>query len=292
MAQPALAMPASPHPALALMAREARVREGAVSRTLGGNELADGQWELRGDAFLLRADGGIGLYYRRGEGVTLARPRDADPRDLELWRNGTLYAAIAALNGLYPLHASAVAHEGQVYAFTGPAGAGKSTLVAALSARGFAQFCDDTLILDPSEHGAPLCLPGHKRLKLWREGAELAGVNAGEQVASDYAKHFVEPVAGAMTEPLPLAELIFLAAGSPAAIDPIEGGERIARLDDDHYTAHLWRLANELTRSARFAALAALARRVPMRRLVRPFDRARFGEGVACIAAHLEAMGQ
>ena len=293
LTQTALAMSVLPHPAVALMARETRVREGVVPRSLGDGKVADGQWQLRGGAFLLRADGGIGLYYERGQGVTIQRPHDADSRDVELWRNGTLYAAIAALNGLYPLHASAVANDGQVHAFTGPAGAGKSTLVAALGASGFAQFCDDTLIIDLSESGAPLCLPGHKRLKLWREGAVLAEVEPGERVASNYAKHFVEPAAGAATEPLPLAELIFLDTGAEASIEPIEGGARIARLhDDDHYTAQLWSLVNRQSRAERFSALAALARRVPMRRFVRPFDPARFGESVACIAAHIQAVGR
>ena len=276
-----------PHPAVALMARETTVREAPVSRVLAGEAVPDDRWALRGEEFLFRTIEGIGLHYRRGDGITLDCPPGIDQRTITLWLNGTLYAAIAALNGLFPLHASAVEHRGKVFAFTGPAGAGKSTLVAALGRAGFAQFCDDTLILDIAGGGPPVCLPGHKRLKLWAEGVALAGVEPGDQVAVAYPKHFVDPVGGTITEPLPLAELVFLETGDTPLVAPLAGGERIERLQDDHYTAELWRQANAQQRPERFATLAALARRITMRRFVRPFDPARFPAGIDCIAAHI-----
>ena len=282
----------APHPALALMARETRVREGFVPRVLDGTALPDDSWALRGDEFLFRTFEGIGLYYRRGAGITLEQPAGADPRTIALWLGGTLYAAIAALNGLFPIHASAVEHRGRVYAFSGPAGAGKSTLVAALGVAaparaGFAQFCDDTLILDIAGYGPPVCLPGHKRLKLWPEGMALAGVEAGELVAADYPKHYVEPAAGSISEPLPLAELMFLEQGDDPRLAPLSGAQRIERLQDDHYTAELWRQARGHARPDRFAILAALARRIPMSRFVRPLDPARFAQSAQFIAAHI-----
>ena len=274
------------------MARETRVQESAVPRQLAGVMVPDDRWMLHGEEFLFRTVEGIGLYYRRGAGITLEQPTGTDPRAIALWLNGTLYAAIAALNGLFPLHASAVEHNGRVHAFSGPAGAGKSTLVAALGVAepgraGFAQFCDDTLILDISGDGPPLCLPGHKRLKLWPEGVALAGVEPGELVATDYPKHFVDPPAGAIAVPLPLAELVFLERGDEPLISPLSGAERIGRLQDDHYTAELWRQAIDQSRPERFATLAALARRIAMARFVRPFDPARFSASTAIIAAHI-----
>ena len=274
------------------MARETRVREGSVPRKLAGTALLDDSWALHGDEFAFRTLDGVGLHYRRGAGITLEQPAGIDPRTIELWLNGTLYAAIAALNGLFPLHASAVAYRGRVHAFSGPTGAGKSTLVAALGVTalgraGFAQFCDDTLILDIAGDGPAVCLPGHKRLKLWPEGVALAGVEPGELVAADYPKHYVAPVAGSIDEPLPLAELVFLESGSDPLVVPLRGAHRIDRLQDDHYTAQLWHQASDHSRAERFAMLAALARRIPMSRFVRPFDPARFAQSTAFIAAHI-----
>lgn len=281
---------APPHPAMDLLARETRVRRGPVPCAFDGVEVAEQHWVLAGDRFLLRGDHGIRMSYRCGEGVTLDSPADADPRDIALWLNGTIYAAVAALNGLMPLHASAVACGGRVHAFTGPPGAGKSTLAAGLGRLGLPLFCDDTLILDIAAPGNIVCLPGHKRLKLWPEGVALAGAAAGEQVGSDYPKHFAEPAAGVVRHPLPLAELVFLEPGYMPAVLPVSPGERIARLQDDHYTAALFEKAGNLPLARRFGQLAAIAARMPMRRFTRPFDPARFDESLRFMFSHVQGL--
>jgi hypothetical protein len=79
--------------ALALLARETRVRRGPVPCELDGEAIVrDGDWRMAGDRFVLRGDHGIRVSYERGKGVTLDLPPEADPRDAELWLNGTLYA--------------------------------------------------------------------------------------------------------------------------------------------------------------------------------------------------------
>ena len=94
-----------PHPALALLARETRVRHGPVPREIDGTAIAEGCHLLSGDSFLLRAPQGLGILYRRGEGLTVDQPDSVDPGEVALWLNGSVYAAVAAINGLMPLHA-------------------------------------------------------------------------------------------------------------------------------------------------------------------------------------------
>jgi len=269
------------------MARETAWRFGPVPDMLDGVPVRAWGWAINPDAYLLRTDSGLAYHYRRGEGVTIERSPDADPAEQGLWFNGSVYAAIASLNGLMPIHASAVAHEGRVHAFTGQSGAGKSTLAAALGLHGLPLFADDTLLLDLSDPDAVLCLPGHKRLKLTGEALELTGSARAEEVGATTAKFYAEPPAGHVQQVLPLGELVVLAEGEGLAITPLAPGERIAVLGEDHYTADLFALARQLDMPSRFALFAELAARIAMQRFTRPRDPARFAAGVDAMARHI-----
>jgi hypothetical protein len=167
---------------IALMARETRVRYGSVPDLPVSADLPEQSWRMTGGHFLLRGSGRHYFHYAKGEGITVERGPGADLSEESLWLNGTIYSAIAAINGLVPLHASAIARGGRVIAFAGDTGAGKSTIVAALSRHGFPMFCDDTLVLDLSDPAQVMCLPGHKRLKLTPEGLALTGASREEKV--------------------------------------------------------------------------------------------------------------
>ena len=270
-----------------MMERETRISYGPVPDRLHDEPLREISWQIAGNDFLFRALGLNYFFYRKGEGITVHRGDDLAGEDESLWLNGTVYAAVASMNGLLPIHASAVAHRGAVYAFTGPAGSGKSTLVAALGALGLPMFCDDTLVLDLSGPDRIVCLPGHKRLKLLPDALELTGATAGERVSPAIEKLYCEAPSGEVGIALPLAELIFLEEGPEAAIAPISGYDRFARMNDDHYTAYLYAGARQFDRAARFEHLSGLATRLQMARFIRPRDAARFHQDVELVAEYL-----
>jgi len=269
------------------MERETQVSLGTVPHALFDEALPEASWQLNGDQFLLRGEGDHYFHYRRGEGIVVERGTVVDLSEESLWLNGSVYAAIASMNGLLPIHASAVAAGKMVFAFTGPAAAGKSTLTAALGAHGFPMFCDDTLVLDLSDPDRIICLPGHKRLKLRPDALDLTGAEREEKVSTTVDKFYARPPAGHVGTALPLAELIFLEEGPKAAITPISGAERFIRMQDDHQTAYLFAAARQLDRSGQFAHLGRLARQIAMARFVRPRDRSGFRQGVALAAEYV-----
>lgn len=269
------------------MKRETRVHYGAVPHGLADAELAETSWQMDGDRFLLRGEGDHYFYYEKGHGITVERGGRVDVSEESLWLNGSVYSAIASINGLFPFHASAIAFDGAVFAFTGPAGAGKSTLVAALGQQGLPMFCDDTLVLDLSDADRVICLPGHKRLKLGEKALSLTGAERQEPVSSTVAKYYAAPASGEVSEALPLAQLIFLQTGDQLAIEPIAGAERMARLQDDHYMAQLHSAAGKLDRMGQFELLARIAHQVRMARFIRPLDDRHFHEGIARVAEYV-----
>ena len=264
-----------------------RVRYAGAPHSLAGPELPEQTWQLIDGEFLLRTDGEHRYHYRRGEGVTIDRGPGADASVEPLYLSGSVYSAVASINGYYPIHASAVCHDGTVFAFTGESGAGKSTLCTALAARGLPLFCDDTLVLDLSDPDSVLCLPGHKRLKLTEEALALTGAARQEQVGEQIAKFYAQPSSLHRGGPLPLAELLFLERGEGNAIEPLRGAERMVRLQDDHYTSLYTAAARAFDASGTFDHLASLARRIAANRFVRPWDTARFAQGVALAHSHI-----
>jgi hypothetical protein len=279
-------------PAELMMERETRIQSGLVPRCLFGDPLTETSWQMKGDDFLLRGEGDHYFLYRRGDGVTIERGANADVSEESLWLNGSVYAAVASMNGLLPVHASAVAHEGLVFAFTGPGGAGKSTLVAALGNFDLPMFCDDTLVLDLSDPGQIVCLPGHKRLKLRPDAVRLTGATPLEAVSKTVDKVYASPAGGDVGQSMPLGELIFLEEGDRARIEPILGAERFVRTQDDHQTAWLFAGARRLPPPAQFAHRARLAQQIRMTRFIRPIDPALFDEGVALAAQHVRNGGK
>jgi len=269
----------SPEQSLSLLKVESRVRLGRVPAAIGGLQVLPGHSRLIGDEYLLRPDETLGFHYARGQGITVERGEGADPVLEQLWLNGSVYAAMAAINGFLPIHASAVGWEGQAIAFTGPAGAGKSTLIAALGQRGFPMFCDDTLVLDISGPDRIVAMPGHKRLKLTPGALALTQAERQEAVGAGTGKFYARPPGGDLQQPLPFGALIFLENSETVSIRHIAGAERFTRLQDDHYTATLFALAGDLTAEQTFRLRARLAQSIPMLAFSRPRDEDRFAEG-------------
>lgn len=276
-------------PAELLLERETRISYGPVPGRLLDSPPGEMTWQMLGNQFLLRGEGDHYFYYRQGEGITIYRGAQIDLSEESLWLNGTVFAAIASMNGLLPIHASAVAYEGSVFAFTGPAGAGKSTLVAGLASAGFPMFCDDTLVLDLSDPKRIMCLPGHKRLKLCPDAFALTGAAKQEKVSQTYDKYYAAPAAGTVGAALPITRLIFLEVGADPAMIRISGSERFERMQDDHQTARLFEAARQFDRMDQFAHRARLAQQIEMARFVRPQDVARFDEGVSLVAEYVKS---
>jgi len=120
----------------------------------------------------------IGRFWAVGGHTLIATPApDADTNLIRLFLLGSGLAAILHQRGEFPLHASAIEHDGKCSAFLGDSGSGKSTLVGMLAQRAFPIVSDDVLVLSTPqpEAGAVMTVPGIPVLKLWPESARASG---------------------------------------------------------------------------------------------------------------------
>jgi hypothetical protein len=266
------------------LAAESALHEGATPHTLQNALKHAPTFAIARDAFLLKLPNGLAFHYQQGKGVTVSRPPKVTDAEVALFFNGSVYGAIAWINGYVPLHASAIVHEGQVHAFTGHSGAGKSTLIAALGAKGFTHFSDDVLVLDLRDPNSIMCQPGHKQMKLWHDALALTGLERGEQVRGDMEKYFVSPAGETATTPLPLTHLYFLeeTTRSGPKLTPLAGIDRFTHGRAAFYRPHFCAALSE--NQDLFGILARIGSSVAMAKFNRPKRKEEFAGGIDFIA--------
>ena len=272
------------------------IRRGVVPDTLPAVEAGGAAWWYAGDRMLIKPPCGVRFLVEGGESVRYAAQRDVAPADVRLFLLGLVWGVLALQRGLLPLHASAVGRGRTVHAFTGPPGAGKSTLAAALAARGYPLFTDDMLILDPASFGTQAkCYRAKADLKLWPDASVLTGAVPGAPVRAGVGKRFADPARWSLHTAGRLRTLHCL---SYSTGPPRDGAHcRIERLTRRRATFALYdalfrpRQAVAIVGRRRLfeLLLAAAARHVQVSVFHRPRLHGRFEEGVACLAEALPA---
>lgn len=266
---------------------EMRVREGKVPDRLADCFYDHDGFSIRQDAFIFRTRGGVGFSYRMDHGIIVELPENGgeaarDEMKLFLW--GTVFGAVAWLNGLLPLHASAVSRNGRVVAFTAESGGGKSTLAAGLARRDWAHVCDDTLVLS-AHNDELLALPDDKPLKLWNDAFDLVPSQRMDRIHAVPGKFYAKPESKE-ARVLPLRDLVFLEWGDSLALTPIFGAEKLRLLPDAMYRLFVHLASGHGDRHARF--MLGVAGSVRFWRLSRPRAREQFDDYIQNISQLLE----
>ncbi len=172
------------------------------------------------DSYLVRFD-------RFGEFVVRARRIDCSPlpgvpmRTIRhLLLDQVLPAALASTDRLV-VHASAVVVGRHAVAFLGGAGAGKSTLAAALVRSGLSLVTDDALVLAPMRHGI-VAVPTYPGVRLWPGTHRLIGrtFGSGGLRVAHYNRKRRWAGAGVpfRDQPLPLSTVYVLGQGARSRV--------------------------------------------------------------------------
>jgi hypothetical protein len=116
---------------------------------------------------------------RSGTEIVIRTGANPEPTHLRHLISGIGLGLALYQRGIFTLHAGAVAIAGRAVAIVGPKGAGKSTLVAALSARGHLLLSDDVAALTLPDDAPPMVLVGASNVNLWPDSAVATGHDAG-----------------------------------------------------------------------------------------------------------------
>lgn len=191
--------------------------------TLGKAPDAEGpircEWAEKNEALLSWGQVGLVLV-RDGTELIVDPAPGADEDAMRLLLTGAAFAILLHQRGLIVLHSSAVLIHGQVVAFIGDKGAGKSSTAAALCARGNPLITDDLLVIRLDETGKPFVLFGYPQLKIWPDTAEVLGLNVGNlsRVHSNFEKRAHRPDYSLARPEYPLKSIYVLGTGETTEI--------------------------------------------------------------------------
>lgn len=243
-----------------------------------------GELPSRSQLFDIVWDGIGKSIVRSGREIVLEPAPGVDERTLRLYLLGALLPVVLYQRGFLVLHASAVEFNGRAVAFLGESGWGKSTLAAALQARGHRLLSDDVVPVWV-EAEEPWIRPGPPSFKLWPDSARTLGIAFDQLplVHPELEKRWCAGSGRAPQRALKLAALYVLEYGSEPAIDDLDSSSGLLEVARHSFVRFQDR-AEEAGSHLRQCAL--LAGRVPAFRLRRERDLSLLTHVIRALEAH------
>lgn len=224
---------------------------------------------------------------RDGRDITVTPTPNVDPDTVRLFLLGPSLGVLIHQRGWAALHASAVEIGGRACVFAGGSGWGKSTMCAALHARGHGAIADDLTAIECSPDHTARVLPGFPRLKVWPDSATAVGhsVDALRPIRPGLTKRALVARTRFPARPLPLARIYVLTRGDDVAIKPISPARALLELATHAHGARLLRNADP---AHHFKQYGRIANTVPIRHLARPWSLDRLDDVVRAIENDVE----
>jgi hypothetical protein len=250
------------------------VEDGRVPSQLSEGVLRGDGFEAAPGRFLLRAGRRAGRFLvEDGTRITLQRGGASEDPIVAFHFLHTVMAALLHQRGNVVLHAGAVAGEEGATVISGESGAGKSTVLADLAARGFPLLSDDVTALSVGPDGETEVIPGPSSVHLCGDAAERLSERLSPEVAglprrSWHRMKVAVPVTGIRPGGrYPFRRWVELAIGTgdEVRVECLSGARKLEALQRCIY------MPMQIAEHAqRFGLLRAVMGRVPVLAIERP----------------------
>jgi hypothetical protein len=232
------------------------------------SDLADGN-DTRTDEIRLTYPGVGSFLVRDGCQIVVERSDGVPDEVVRLFLLGPALGVLLRQRGYLTLHASAVAIQGQAVVFLGHKGCGKSTMAAALHARGHAVVADDIVAVRMEQERA-VVYPGFPRLKLWPEALSALGEDAQtlSRLHPEWEKRSRPVVDSFYRRPLSLGRLYVLADGNEPVVESPTPQSCLMELVRHAYAPGSLQTTD--IAAVHLRQCGELVNRIPVRRLRRP----------------------
>lgn len=250
-----------------------------VTITLGEAANLDGEvvrfsnWQATPGRFLIDIRNVARFLVTDGRSIHVETAPGANHDDLVAYLLGSALAALLQQRRILPIHASAIRTDHGAVLIAAASGVGKSTLAAALQARGLAQLADDVTGIVFDGEGRAMAVPAFPGTRLWPDSVRALGRQAeeGRRVRAEIEKIYL-PITNFCSEAQPVRGLIALSTHNRPQIrvEPFGALDRAAWIVRNTFRK---RFMNGLgLNDLLFQASTDLARQVQMVKVVRPSE--------------------
>jgi hypothetical protein len=172
------------------------------------------------------------LLVREGQEIIVDLFSEAEEALLRLNLLGAGLAVLLYQRGYFVLHASSIAIQGQVVAFLGEKGQGKSTLAATLFERGHLLVADDAVPVDMRRSDMLTTVAGFPQFKLWPDAIAALGHDPTSlpRLNASFEKRSHRITTGFSREHLPLQAVIVLTEGASLSLKKLSPQDAFPQL--------------------------------------------------------------
>ena len=246
------------------------VEEGDVPRQLEKVITEEGYWQIGPGKFLLRGGLRSGRFLvENGARITLQKNPAAEEERLAVHFLSSVLAVLLQQRGMLVLHANAAVIPRGAVVIAGLSGAGKTTTLASLVARGFPMLADDITVLGLGAGGRVEVLPGAPHLHLCQETADELGYDISDVPRYPWRRMKASvPVKGLMaTSPTQLGGIYLLSTeqSGEVTVEMMTGTDKFIALQQCFYGPLI-----PPDQCALFTVHSAVLEQTPVYRLRRP----------------------
>ena len=269
-----IALPFAPRPARPAGAPDVAVRFGPTPAALPAparvRKKVGIRWEAASGAFLMNVDGAARYLVSDGRDILVELCGGSDS-EIVGSLTGPVFAALLQQREVMTFHASAIETRAGAVLFAGCSGAGKSSLIAALGEHGYAMLADDMTGVVPDAAGRLVVLAAFPVTRLWPDAVHALGwKDRTRGRVHEAMEKYLVPVERFCASPQVVRAVCVLASHDRDGIEvgPLRASAAFRQMMRLTYRrAFLDGLGQ---RPAHVRTVVAMAKRVPVVRVVRP----------------------
>lgn len=180
----------------------------------------------------------VGRYrVKNGREIIVQPNKNATPEEIQLFLLGAAIGGLLHQRGILPIHGSAIATEKESFIIAGASSAGKSSLAAALSERGYSILTDDVSAIGFTKEQS-FVYPGTPYLKLWGDVLSYFNeVSELKRVRPKLEKYFKPVRSNPLPEHVMLKCIIILGVKNTPGftLESINGADKFNQLWNNTY---------------------------------------------------------